>query len=148
MKNIAHAKIAARHNQGIHKPRMVLVVEDDCAVRELFMTILDYHGYKALSAGSASEALAVVKAWEGEPIDLLITDLSLPCKNGDDLAVELCALLPKLKVIYSSGHPADDPFPMSLDSRHAVYLPKPVTPHTMQRAIQALFEAPPSQAAA
>jgi len=147
MKNTDYARIAD-HPQSIHEPRIVLVVEDDIAVRELFTAILDHQGYKALSAGSAPEALAVAKAWEGEPIDLLITDLSMPSKNGDDLAIELCALLPELKVIYTSGYPADDPFAMSLDLHNAIYLPKPTTPDAVQSAIHALFGAEPTAAAA
>ena len=137
----------ADHPQSIPEPRIVLVVEDDIAVRELFTAILDHQGYKALSAGSAPEALSVAKSWEGEP-DLVITDLSMPSKNGDDLAIELCALLPELKVIYTSGYPADDPFAMSLDLHNAVYLPKPTTPDAVQGAIHALFGAESTAAAA
>jgi CheY-like chemotaxis protein len=126
----------------------VLVVEDDCAVRELFNVILHHQGYHVLSADSAPEAMAVAHAWRGDPIDLLITDLSMPSKNGDDLAVELRAILPELKVIFISGYPVDDPFPVSLNLHNAVFLPKPAGPHDMQSAIHALFNAAPSQAAA
>ena len=134
--------------QRLDKPRTVLVVEDDCSVLELFTIILEHHGYNVLSAGSAPEALAIANGWRGEPIDLLITDLSMPSKNGDDLAIELCALLPELKVIYTSGYPADDPFAMSLDLHNAVYLPKPTTPDAVQGAIHALFGAESTAAAA
>ena len=134
-------------SQRLHEPRMVLIVEDDCALRELFTLILKHQGYQVMSAANAQEALATVEAWRGEPIDLLMTDLSMPSMNGDDLAVQLCALLPELKVIYISGYAADDPYPVSLDLHNAIYLPKPVGPRAVQRAIQALFRAEPAAAA-
>jgi len=132
--------------QRLDKPRTVLVVEDDCSVLELFTIILEHHGYNVLSAGSAPEALAIANGWRGEPIDLLITDLCMPCKNGDDLAIELRALLPGLKVIYISGYSADDSFAMSLDLHNAIYVPKPISPHAVQEAISALFGAEPTKA--
>jgi two-component system cell cycle sensor histidine kinase/response regulator CckA len=146
MNNTAYAPIA-RHPQRLLEPRMVLVVEDDCALRELFTIILDHQGYKVLSAENAPEALAIVKSWRGEPIDLLITDISMPCRNGDDLAIELCALLPELKVIYLSGYAADDPFAMNLNLHNAIYLPKPASPHAVQRTIHALFNPEHAEAA-
>jgi two-component system, cell cycle sensor histidine kinase and response regulator CckA len=127
---------------------MVLLVEDDCAVRELFRAILDHQGYNVLSAESAPEALAVAEAWRGEPIDLLMTDLSMPWKDGDDLALELRELLPKLKVIYISGYPADDPCAANLDLHNAIYVPKPASPQAVQRAIQTLFRESPADATA
>jgi two-component system, cell cycle sensor histidine kinase and response regulator CckA len=140
------APFAARPPR-LSEPRMVLVVEDDCAVRELFKIILEHQGYKVLAAGSAPEALAIVNEWRGEPIDLLITDLSMPCKNGDDLASELCALLPNLKVIFISGYSPEDPLPLSLNLHNAIYLPKPAGPHAVQGAIHTLFTPEPAKAA-
>jgi two-component system, cell cycle sensor histidine kinase and response regulator CckA len=138
----------ADHPARLQEPRMVLVVDDDCALRDLFSIILRHQGYDVLSASSAPEALELVKNWRGEPIDLLITDLSMPQKNGDDLADELSGFLPDLKVIYVSGYSAEDPLALSLDLRNAVYLPKPTGPRAVQKAIRALFGPAPVETAA
>jgi DNA-binding response OmpR family regulator len=147
MNTTAYAPIADDPHR-LHEPRMVLVVDDDCALRDLFTIILRHQGYKVLSASSATEALSVAKAWHGEPIDLLITDLAMPSKSGNDLAGELCALLPELKVIFISGYSPDDPLALSLDLRNALYLPKPTSPRALQKAIRALFGPAPAEAAA
>ena len=83
---------------------VILLVEDDPAVRSLARSVLERYGYKVLEAATASAAL---KIWESNRalIDLLIADLILPDGlSGRELAERLQSSKPDLKVIFSSGY--------------------------------------------
>ncbi|MBI5385301.1 MAG: response regulator [Verrucomicrobia bacterium] len=82
----------------------LLVVEDEPALRELVVEILQLHGYDVLSAESGLRALEV---WEQhkDRIDLLVTDMVMPGGiMGRELASRLQRESPELKVIYTSGY--------------------------------------------
>jgi len=65
--------------------------------------VSDRFGYKVLRADNADAALAVLKA--GVHCDLLFTDVVMPGKTKSmELACTAKVLLPKLKVLYTSGH--------------------------------------------
>jgi len=85
---------------------MILLVEDQEAVRQLMKRILEVHGYQILEAGNSAEALDIVRKYSGE-IHLLLTDVVLPGINGKELSERLKALRPKLKVLFTSGYTAD-----------------------------------------
>jgi CheY-like chemotaxis protein len=83
---------------------VVLVVEDEDAVRLLARNLLQRCGYTVLTAVSGRDAL---KVWEAEKhrIELLLTDIIMPDGlTGRELAVRLTADRPGLRVIYTSGY--------------------------------------------
>ena len=85
----------------------ILLVEDEVALRGLTKIILQRFGYRVVEAGSGMAALS---AWEehGPQIDLLLTDMIMPDGlTGRDLAKQLLARKPGLKVIYTSGYSMD-----------------------------------------
>jgi two-component system, cell cycle sensor histidine kinase and response regulator CckA len=82
----------------------ILVVEDEPALRELVVNILELCGYRTFQAGSGPEALKVWGLRRNE-IDLLLTDMVMPeGMTGGQLAEQLQAQDPGLKVIYTSGY--------------------------------------------
>jgi len=80
----------------------VLLVEDEDAVRELAREVLFEAGYEVECAGSLAEARASVDSAPG--FDLLFTDMALPDGDGLNLATELQAQDPELKVLLTSGY--------------------------------------------
>lgn len=81
----------------------ILVVEDDPNVRATVVAMLGELGYKVLRADNADVALSVLKA--GVHCDLLFTDVVMPGKTkSTELARTAKALLPELKVLYTSGY--------------------------------------------
>lgn len=84
----------------------ILVVEDEEPLLNMTSRMLQVAGYRTLIASCPSEALAVVAA-APRKIDLLLTDVIMPERNGRELAEELLALFPDLPVLYMSGHPAE-----------------------------------------
>jgi PAS domain S-box-containing protein len=81
----------------------ILVVEDDPLVRNFVIAQLNSLGYKTLAAAQGSEALAHVA--NGEPFDLLFTDIIMPGGiSGRQLADEVARRRPGMKVLYTSGY--------------------------------------------
>jgi DNA-binding NtrC family response regulator len=79
-----------------------------------------------LAASSPSEALVVSGAYRGN-IDLLLTDVVMPGGTGRDLARQLLARRPGLKVLYISGYPEHGTSPGKVLEAGAPFLPKPFT---------------------
>jgi CheY-like chemotaxis protein len=80
----------------------ILIVENDALVRNYVVTQIQSLGYRTLTAGNASEALAIIDRDEG--IDLLFTDVIMPgLIDGRRLALEAQARRPTLRVLYTSA---------------------------------------------
>jgi PAS domain S-box-containing protein len=85
----------------------ILLVEDDYGVRMITRRVLESHGYKICEATAAGEALDLWRS-RAEEIALLLTDIVLPQGvTGRDLAEQLRAQRPALKVVFMSGYSAD-----------------------------------------
>jgi PAS domain S-box-containing protein len=81
----------------------ILCVEDDPEVREYVTMQLKSLGYRVIIAVDAAEALAV--AGRGTPFDLLFTDIVMPgSMNGRQLAEQMMAGRPSLRVLFTSGY--------------------------------------------
>ncbi len=90
-----------------HGSETILVVEDDATVRSIVLQVLNKHGYRIHQAVSGLSALDMWEKCHGE-VDLLLTDMVMPGGvSGHDLAQQLVAKKPTLKVIYTSGYSAE-----------------------------------------
>jgi len=102
----------------------LMLVEDEDAVRAFSARALRNKGYNVLEANSGETALEMLTG-EGEPIDLLVTDVVMPRLDGPSLVKEVRAQRPDLKVIFISGY-AEDNFRKRLDEDAGIhFLPKP-----------------------
>jgi len=104
----------------------VLVVDDEAGIRSLIAKILRREHYSVLEAGTATEASAIAAA-HGGAIQLLVTDVMLPDRNGRQLAEKLVQALPKLKVMYISGFTDDESVRAGAFPPGARFLQKPFT---------------------
>lgn len=83
--------------------RLVLLVEDDAAVRRIVLAQLRALGYAVAAVSDAPGALEVLD--EGAQPDLLFTDIVLPGgMNGLDLAEAVAARRPGIRVLFTSGY--------------------------------------------
>ncbi|MBR0707336.1 ATP-binding protein [Bradyrhizobium liaoningense] len=86
----------------------ILCVEDDRDVRQYVTVQLESLGYKVIPAANATEALAI--AAEGKTFDLLFTDIVMAGGiNGRELAEQMVAARPWLRVLLTSGYAYDSP---------------------------------------
>lgn len=81
----------------------ILVVEDDGDVRAYVGEILRALGYRVRAVASAAAALPILKD-AGQRIDLLLTDVVMPGRNGRELGREAQNLRPGLPVLYMTGY--------------------------------------------
>ncbi len=94
------SKQAARRCKG---KELVLVADDDAAVREAVKRLLESDGYRVIAAKDAAQALAVVEQL-GKAPDLLITDVVMPEMDGRELRDRVAHRYPRLKTLFMSGH--------------------------------------------
>jgi two-component system cell cycle sensor histidine kinase/response regulator CckA len=83
---------------------LVLLVEDEVAVRELLTETLQQSGFDVIAAESAEDALS---GPADHAIDVLVADVDLPGMSGPALAAELRKRAPRLGVILMSGFGGD-----------------------------------------
>jgi PAS domain S-box-containing protein len=81
---------------------LILVVEDEPAVRQLTVAALTELGYRVLQADGAAAALKLIDAHP--EIQLLFTDVVMPETNGRKLADEALRRRPGLKVLFTTGY--------------------------------------------
>jgi CheY-like chemotaxis protein len=95
--------------------------------------MLEELGCIVLEAGSAERALTIL---EGEPIDVVVTDLGLPGMSGEDFSREVRRRWPDIGIVFAtgmnSGPGLDDP------SRTAL-LPKPHGIEELEAALNAVL---------
>lgn len=84
---------------GARRP-LVLVVDDDRAVRRLVRRALEGVGCAVLEAGDGLEAFRVVEA---HPVALVITDLLMPERDGIEVVLGMTARESPIPVIVMSG---------------------------------------------
>jgi len=80
----------------------LLIVDDEESFRQLYEHGLASFGYKVFTAQDGEEALSVYEKHRGE-IDLVISDLSMPTMNGEELFRKLFAQNPSVKGILATG---------------------------------------------
>ncbi|SIT48947.1 PAS/PAC sensor hybrid histidine kinase [Paraburkholderia piptadeniae] len=81
----------------------ILVVEDDQKVQTTAIDTLSELGYNVLKADDAQQALTVLRS--GVEVDLLFSDVVMPGPvRSTDMAAQAVTLLPRLKVLFTSGY--------------------------------------------
>ncbi len=83
---------------------LILVVEDDAAVRALTREMLEASGYAVVEAEDARAALELVERC-GARLRCVLTDVVMPGMSGVDFAQALAARRPELPVLFMSGYP-------------------------------------------
>ncbi len=114
----------------------ILLVEDEPIVRQLVREMLLHHGYSVIEANDGHEALRVFEDNRG--IDLVLTDVIMPRMGGRELAEEIAARDPGLRVVFMSGYTGEMTGVLPDD---AVFLQKPFTPATLSRKLRGLLDA-------
>jgi two-component system cell cycle sensor histidine kinase/response regulator CckA len=119
----------------------VLIVEDDPVVRELAARALRTAGYQVLVAADGREALTLGDDAVAR-LQLLVTDVIMPGKNGREVAEELRGRHAGLPVLYISGYTQDafnEQRPVGGDDQ---FLPKPFTPSELLARVRQVLDHP------
>ncbi|WP_424630527.1 ATP-binding protein [Bradyrhizobium sp. SYSU BS000235] len=114
---------------------IVLVVEDDAAVRATTSGMLDDLGYLVVSADTGNAALKIVQ--DNSAIDLVFSDVVMPDgMNGVELARRITSLRPGMPVLLTSGYTAQRALPEMPAGGGLALLKKPFTQAELSIAIR------------
>lgn len=113
----------------------ILVVEDDQGMREITRDLLEEGGYTVLEGANPELALSLVRSC-GDPIHLLLTDVVMPGMSGLELAVQLLAWLPAVKVLYMSGYPKEIVGHHHRDLEPEAFIQKPFAAESLLRKVR------------
>jgi len=119
----AHAEQVARVPKGTET---ILVVEDEEALREITREILTGQGYTVIEAPSGAAALKLAEQHTG-PIHLLLTDVVMPGMSGRELAQNLAARQPAMKLLFMSGYTDDAIVRHGVLEEGTAFIQKPFT---------------------
>ena len=129
------APAAARTpDEQTNRSGVVLLVEDDSAVRDFVRRTLEASGYTVLAASGAEQALRASDRW-AERIDVLLTDLMMPGAHGPELAAQILTKRPNIGVVFMSGYSDDAGGRANEIGSKGVFLPKPFSVEALRRAV-------------
>jgi two-component system cell cycle sensor histidine kinase/response regulator CckA len=117
----------------------VLLIEDDVAVRDRVRRLLEGSGYRVLEAPDGEHALDLV-AREGEPIDLLVTDVGLPGMDGLSVAHRLKEMSPNVRALIISGYSKERILQRWILDGQADILSKPFTQEELLSLTRAMLD--------
>jgi CheY-like chemotaxis protein len=119
---------------------VVLVVEDEDAVRETLADTLLQGDYRVLCASTGVQALELLERYDGK-VDLLVTDVVMPGMSGPALVERMSHQWPSVRVLYMSGYIEDK---LSRYRRLAraktPLLQKPVEPGELTRRVRQVLD--------
>ena len=131
--------LAPEFNVGVPT---ILLVEDNAFVREVAYEVLRSAGYRVLAARNAADAVRSFRN-HTDSVQVLLTDVVLPDRDGCDLALELATGESGLKAIFISGYPENCITRKGLPHPGWFYLPKPFSAVPLLRKVEeALSELP------
>ena len=116
----------------------LLLVDDEAALLKLMETFLGRMGYQVTAYTSASAALA---SFEAAPLEfrLVVADLTMPEMSGEQMALRMVGLNPKIRVLLCSGYPFDvRSLPENVRGQFSV-LQKPFVPKMLTGAVEELL---------
>jgi len=103
---------------------VIMLIEDEDAVRMFATRALKNKGYTVVEARSGDHALEVLKTYTGK-IDLIVSDVMMPGMDGPTAMREIKKQLPSIKAIFISGY-SEDKLRENFESGEEVhFLPKP-----------------------
>ena len=118
---------------------LVLVVEDEPALREVTRRILARSGYEVMVAASGQEAISVASACQSR-IDAVVTDVVMPGIQGKEVASRVCELHPGIGVLYMSGYTAGLLSAQGVLEQGINLLEKPFTEAALLKKMRAVLD--------
>ncbi len=117
--------------------RSVLVVDDDAAMREMLVSLLEEEGLRALSADGADAALDRVREDE---FDAVVSDIKMPGRDGIQLVGELREIRPDTPVILMTAFGSIDSAVSAMRAGAFDYITKPFKREQVLVALERAFE--------
>lgn len=115
---------------------IILLVDDDDAVRHLTLAILTKAGYSVLMASSGNEALEIASNPK-QAIDLMLSDVVMPGLAGPKLAELVRQVRPGIKIVMMSGYIRDRNLRSGMSQEELGFIQKPFLPEELLSKVAA-----------
>jgi len=123
--------MAALDSVRKHKPRPILVVDDDSEIRDAERQILADHGFRVIEARDGGEAMRCIDL---DPPALIILDVQMPGVDGPTFARALRSRLRRVPLVILTG--VADPKAEADRCNAEAYLPKPFDADELVRIVR------------
>src|SRR5258708_6889851 len=139
-------------SSGDHEPRAtacdakplrgagtILLAEDHDGLRDSAQEMLQSLGYRILAASNGQKAVELFKANSGQ-IDLIVMDVVMPSLSGPEAYLQISALRPGIRVIFTTGYASAAKLLVSLLEKGAAILQKPYSLTSLSQMIRTALE--------
>ncbi|MEI6739923.1 MAG: PAS domain S-box protein [Gemmatimonadaceae bacterium] len=120
---------------------MVLVVDDNAAVRAVTASLLRRQGYRVVDVSDGDAALHALRARPGQ-IGVVVTDVHMPGSSGIALAEVIWQEDPAQRVLFVTGHEDGMERSLALTRSGVGVLPKPFDTGALAQQVRQLLDAP------
>ncbi|MEM1393883.1 MAG: PAS domain S-box protein [Cyanobacteria bacterium P01_H01_bin.150] len=118
---------------------LILIVDDEPSIRDITLTSLEQHNYKAITANDGIEAVALY-AQHKNKISGAIIDMMMPLMDGATTINTLHKMNPNLRMIAVSGLATSEQIPFEKNSSHTAFLPKPYTARELLTTLHSVLK--------
>jgi CheY-like chemotaxis protein len=136
----AAAKLEAEMPRG--NGELILVADDEEAVRQITQQTLELFGYRVVLATDGAEAVAVY-ARQGAEIAVVLTDMMMPIMDGRATIQVLRRMNPAVRIVGASGLSSSGQAAHAASLGIDFFLPKPYTAEALLKMLKDALSAEP-----
>ncbi|WP_371398728.1 sigma-54-dependent transcriptional regulator [Algimonas porphyrae] len=120
--------------------KTVLIVDDDPTQRRLLQAVVEKSGFSVLQAGDGDQAVAIATGTGATSVDVILLDLVMPGRSGQDVLEELAKSRPELPVIVLTGKGSIETVVTAMKSGARDFVVKPAAPERIIVSIRNALE--------
>jgi PAS domain S-box-containing protein len=128
---VLHDKMPLPRGNG----ELVLVVDDEPAIRDINASMLKNYGYEVILAGDGAEAVKMMSAYKGR-VKIVITDMMMPVMDGSAAIKRIREIDASIRIVAMSGLMGDQKISEIGDTKNVKFLQKPFTTERLLRTLQ------------
>ena len=128
-----------KNKKIIEGSELILVIDDDEAIRKTYKRMLIICGYNVILADNPINGISIYKN-KADTIDAVILDMSMPKKSGYDTYIELKKINPDIKVLLASGFGQDKKVHKIMELGISDFMHKPFSIITLSRKIAKILK--------
>ena len=131
--------LGEKHDHPLGRGELILVVDDEAAIREITRATLEAYGYSVVTAIDGTEAIAIYVE-QKDSIALVLTDMMMPFLDGTATVRALQKINPQVKILVVSGLTQNAPSSTFSGEKTVRFLHKPFTSETLLTELRLLLE--------
>ena len=120
---------------------LILVVDDEEAIRQTVKSTLERFGYQAVLAAHGAEALSIFAMRRNE-IAVVLTDMAMPIMDGPSTIIAMLSIDPKVRIIGSSGLSSNSSVAKAVGVGIEHFVPKPYTADVLLKTLRKILDTP------